>query len=56
MPDTPIASSFPQQLQFFDRCFTAPSFETFVVLASGWLLAMGRHTVTGVVRAADAVG
>lgn len=56
MPDTVIVASFPVLLQEFASCFTAPSFRTFVVLASGWLLAMGRHTVTGVVRAANAVG
>lgn len=56
MPDTVIVSCFTNFLQVFVPCFTAPSFRTFKVLCSGWVLAMGRHTVTGVVRAANAVG
>lgn len=56
MPDSTIVGSFVALLQSFSGCFTAPSTKTFVVLASGWVLAMGRHTVTAVVRAADAVG
>lgn len=56
MPDMIIVTSFLALLQGFAPCFTAPSFETFTVLASGWLLAMGRHTVTATVRAANGVG
>ena len=56
MPDTFIVGSFVQLLQAFVPCFTAPSFPTFVALMTGWSLATGRHTVTGVVRAANAVG
>jgi DDE superfamily endonuclease len=56
VPDTVIVSCFTDFLQVFDPCFTAPSFRTFTVLCSGWVLAMGRHTVTGMVRAANAVG
>jgi len=56
MPDTFIVGSFVHLLQAFVPCFTAPSFPTFVVLMAGWSLATGRHTVTGVVRAANAVG
>lgn len=56
MPDTIIVTSFLALLQGFAPCFTAPSFQTFAVLASGWLLAMGRHTVTATVRAANGVG
>lgn len=56
MPDTLIVGSFAQLLQAFVPCFTAPSFSTFVTLMTGWTLATGRHTVTGVVRAANAVG
>jgi hypothetical protein len=40
----------------FETCFTAPSFVRFVTLMSGWLLCISKHTVTGVVRAAGAVG
>lgn len=54
MPDVLIASSFAELLQVFDVCFTGPSSRTFAVLACGWVLTMGRHTVTSVVRAASA--
>jgi hypothetical protein len=43
-------------LQSFSPCFTAPSFESFVTLMSGWVLNMRRHTVTETVSAACAVG
>lgn len=56
MPDAFIVGSFVRLLQVFVPCFTAPSFPTFVTLMAGWSLATGRHTVTGVVRAANAVG
>ena len=56
MPDTFIVGSFIHLLQAFVPCFTSPSFATFVTMMSGWSLATGRHTVTGVVRAANAVG
>jgi len=56
MPDTFIVVSFAQLLQAFAPCFTVPSFPTFVTLMAGWSLVTGRHTVTGVVRAANAVG
>jgi len=56
MPDAFIVGSFVQLLQAFAACFTAPSFPTFVTLMGGWSLTTGRHTVTGVVRAANAVG
>jgi DDE superfamily endonuclease len=56
MPDTFIVGSFVHLLQALVPCFTAPSFPTFVTLMGGWSLTTGRHTVTGVVRAANAVG
>lgn len=56
MTDLAIVSTFPVLLQSFASCFTAPSFESFVTLMSGWVLNIGRHTVTGTVRAAGAVG
>lgn len=40
----------------FEPCFTAPSFSRFVTLMSGWVLCIGKHTVTGVMRAAGAAG
>ena len=56
MPDTFIVGSFVQLLQAFAPCFTAPSFPTFATLMAGWSLLTGKHTVTGVVRSANAVG
>src|SRR6266496_1088623 len=43
-------------LAAFAPCFTAPSYRTFCLLVSGWLHCRGRHTVTGLVIAAGAVG
>ena len=56
MPDTVIVASFASILQTFAGCFTTPSFDTFVVLMSGWVLNLRRHTVTETVCAAQAVG
>jgi len=56
MLDVPIVASFRELLYCFLGCFTAPSFDTFYTLMSGWVLNLGRHTVTGTVRAAGAVG
>jgi hypothetical protein len=55
MTDVLIVGSFVQLLQVFAPCFTAPSLPNFVTLMAGWSLATGRRTVTGVVRAANAV-
>ncbi|WP_052374037.1 IS701 family transposase, partial [Chondromyces apiculatus] len=49
-----IVGSFLAQLQAFEPLFTASSFRTFQVLACGWVLALGRHTVTTAVRSANA--
>lgn len=56
MPDTLIVSTFVGLLQVFEGCFTAATFRSFVAVVCGWALAPGRRTVTGVVRAANAVG
>jgi len=56
VPDGPIVSTFALLLQGFATSFTAPSFDSFVTLMSGWVLNLGRHTVTSTVRAAGAVG
>jgi hypothetical protein len=56
MLDPCIVPSFVELLQAFQPCFTAPSFESFLWLASGWVLNQRRHTVTETVRAAQAVG
>lgn len=56
MLDVPIVASFSELLYCFFGCFTGPSFDTFHTLMSGWVLNLGRHTVTGTVRSAGAVG
>ena len=38
MPDAVIVVSFATLLQSFSPCFTAPSFESFATLMSGWVL------------------
>jgi hypothetical protein len=40
----------------FSLSFTRPSFETFQHIVAGWILCLGRHTITGVLCAAGAVG
>lgn len=39
-------------LSAFEGCFTSPSYQRFLALMHGWLVCIGKHTVTGVVRAA----
>ena len=43
-------------LSAFENCFTAPSYRRFVTLMHGWLVCIGKHTVTGVMRAAKTPG
>lgn len=40
-------------LQQFTSCFTQPTFQTFCIIATGWLLGSGRRTVTRILRAGD---
>lgn len=56
MPDPIIAASFAALLGGFRDCFTEPSFAIFRHMMSGWLLSIGRHTVTSVIVAAGVVG
>ncbi len=56
MPEPMIAPSFAPLVAFFADCFTAPTFATFRHVIAGWILCVGRHTVTGVLRASGAVG
>ena len=56
MTDALIVASFNELLYGFCGCFTSPSFDTFCTLACGWVLNLGRHTVTATVLAAGAVG
>ena len=39
-------------LSAFEASFTAPGYRRFLVLMRGWLVCIGKHTVTGVMRAA----
>ena len=37
-------------LSAFEPCFTAPSYHRFTAMMSGWLLCIGKHTITGAMR------
>lgn len=50
-----LVSSFVRVLQEVSLVMTAPSFDTFLMLVTGWAFAR-RRTVTGMMLAADAVG
>ena len=50
-----LVPSFRALLQPLCVTMTAPSFESFVTLLTGWVYAR-RRTVTGLICAADAVG
>jgi hypothetical protein len=50
-----LVSSFLEFVQQVSFVMTAPTFETFVTVLTGWVFAR-RHTVTGAILAADAVG
>ena len=56
MADPLLAPSFVALIAQFSECFNAPTFETFQHMVAGWVQCLGRHTVTGVLRAAGAVG
>lgn len=51
-----LPDSFSCFILVFESCFTAPSFQRFATLMAGWVLCTGKHTVTGVMRAAGVVG
>jgi DDE superfamily endonuclease len=51
-----IAPSLVPLVALFEGCFTLPSFDTFQHILGGWILCLGRHTVTGVLRASGAIG
>ncbi len=50
-----LISSFSELLLECAPIMTAPSFQTFLMIAAGWLFA-ARRTVTGIIQAAGAVG
>jgi len=47
-----IPESLLSCLATFEPCFTAPSYRRFLTLMPGWLVCVGKRTVTGVMRAA----
>lgn len=51
-----LPESFASLLVAFSSCFSAPSYQNFRWLVLGWVHCLGRHTITGVVIAAEAVG
>lgn len=48
-----LASTVEASLRQFSSCFTKPSFQSFRILAAGWLLGSGRRTVTRVLLAGN---
>jgi hypothetical protein len=50
-----LISTFYRLLLELASVMTAPTFQSFVILTTGWLFA-GRRTVTGIIQAARAVG
>lgn len=47
-----IPDSLLSCLAAFEPCFTGPSYQRFLTLMPGWLVCVGKRTVTGVMRAA----
>ena len=48
-----LTSTMDASIQQFVSCFTKPSFQTFRVIVTGWLLGAGRRTVTHILLAGD---
>ncbi len=48
-----LTSTMDASIQQFVSCFTKPSFQTFCVIVTGWLLGGGRRTVTHILLAGD---
>ena len=51
-----LPESFLRCLDGFAQCFTAPTYKRFETIIAGWVLCVGKRTVTGVIRAAGVVG
>ncbi len=56
MPEPIIAASFTALLGGFADCFTAPSFAVFRHMMTGWVMCIGRRTITNVIVGAGVVG
>ena len=52
MGATKYVSAFEAMLLSLAACFTAPTRETFLAVATGWVLCLGRPAVTRIVRSA----
>jgi hypothetical protein len=50
-----LVPSFTDLLQAISPVMTAPSFNSFLTILAGWVFTR-RHTVTGMIQAANAVG
>ena len=51
-----VVSSFSDLLTTFNSLMTGPSFQSFIVIATGWIFTPDRRTVTGMIQSAGAVG
>jgi fatty-acid desaturase len=51
-----ITPSFAALLQHFRPVFTAPTFQTFVEIATGWLLSQRHHCITEIIFSGGNVG
>ena len=51
-----ITDSFLTLLQSFDPVFTAPTYQTFVVIITGWILSQRHRYVTEVIFSSGRVG
>lgn len=52
--DSTVPQTFCLFFEPFRSLFTAPSFQNFVVLISGWILCVGRHTTSRILQASGA--
>jgi len=48
-----LTSTMEASIRQFSSCFTKPSFQTFCVIVTGWLLGHGRRVVTRILLAGD---
>src|SRR5687767_15262226 len=55
MPEVILPSPFVGLLVAFEPCFSAPSYRTFRLLMAGWILCLGRRTITAVAVASGGV-
>lgn len=55
MPEWIVPASFLGLLSEFAPVFTRPSFESFRIVVTGWVHALGKHRISDVLRAAGSV-